>query len=86
MKINDPPMVIQFVRAGEWVVLGCGQDGQRLQLELLTRIGKDGCPWGTARLSWLEVFADWPRLKPHLPFALPKKGKASGEDCQKAQA
>ena len=61
---HRPPNVIRFVRAGDWVVLGCGQDALPLNDEIVRRVQTQGRPTAAAQDYWLSARVDWPRLSP----------------------
>ena len=64
LKKHVAPNLVRFVRAGDWVVLGWGQDRLSLQDETLMRIKKENRPVAAAKDYWLSAWADWPRLAP----------------------
>jgi hypothetical protein len=66
LKKDLPPNLFRFVRAGDWVIIGCGQNELPLSddwIQMGTDIEKEP--------SWLSVNADWPKLEQIFP-ALPK--------------
>jgi hypothetical protein len=62
MKKHVPPDLIRFVRAGDWVVLGCGQDELPLYDEIVRRVLAEKRPASVAENCWLSADLDWPRL------------------------
>ena len=70
-KKHLPPDRVQFVRAGDWVVLGCGQDELPLTEEMVRRITAGQRPDTTDPNAWLSADLDWPRLARLLPAVLP---------------
>jgi hypothetical protein len=62
MKKHVPPDLIRFVRVGDWVVLGCGQDELPLNDEIVRRVLAGKQPAFVAKNNWLSVDLDWPRL------------------------
>jgi hypothetical protein len=76
MKKHLPPDLIRFVRVGDWVVLGCGQDELPLNDEIIRRVLAEKRPAPNAGNDWLSADLDWPRLArwfaPLQKFDLPK--------------
>lgn len=65
LKKHHAPNLIEFARAGQWVVLGAAQDRNELLDQALARIKQGQAPIaisGAEATSWLEVSADLPRL------------------------
>jgi hypothetical protein len=62
LKKDVAPNLFRFVRAGDWVVIGCGQN----ELPLSDKWSKAGAipEHGT---SWLTANLDWPRLAKIIP-------------------
>jgi hypothetical protein len=75
MKKHLPPDLIRFVRVGDWVVLGCGQEELPLNDEIARRVRAEKRPT-LAKKDWLSADLDWPRLArwfaPLQKFDLPK--------------
>jgi hypothetical protein len=75
MKKHLPPDLIRFVRVGDWIVLGCGQDELPLNDEIVRRVRAEKRP-AAAKNDWLSADLDWPRLTrwfaPLQKFDLPK--------------
>ena len=71
LKKHHPPNTIRFSRAGEWVVLGIGQDDLPFQKKLLAAIKKNGRPVAANPSSWLEIAGDFSRLKSWLNLPEP---------------
>ncbi|HTY89333.1 MAG TPA: hypothetical protein VMB80_17930 [Candidatus Acidoferrum sp.] len=67
LKKHVPPNLIGFVRAGDWVVLGCGQDELSLSGEMVKRIQAGQRPAPVETNAWLTADLDWPRLYTWLP-------------------
>jgi hypothetical protein len=62
LKKDLRPNLFRFVRTGDWVVLGCGQDKLPLSDEWIqtgTSLEKEA--------SWLSVDVDWPKLQQFFP-------------------
>jgi hypothetical protein len=62
MKKHVPPDLIRFVRMGNWVVLGCGQEELPLNDEIVRRILFEKRPASIAKNDWLSADLNWPRL------------------------
>jgi hypothetical protein len=65
LKKHQPPNLIRFARAGDWVVIDCGQDelllGNKVREQFLkTRPA-------VAETNWLTADLDWPRLARWFP-------------------
>ncbi len=75
MKKHLPPDLIRFVRVGDWIVMGCGQDELPLNDEIVRRVRAEKRP-AAAKNDWLSADLDWPRLArwfaPLQTFDLPK--------------
>ena len=67
MKNAQAPGLIQFVRAGKWVLIGLGQERLTLLPGLLEQITKTGRPIVLQSNVPLELEADCPRLGDWLP-------------------
>jgi len=67
IKKTDAPTLIQFVRAGKWVLVGLGQEKLTLLPGLLEQITKNGRPIASQPTVPLELEADFPRLGDWLP-------------------
>jgi hypothetical protein len=57
LKKDLPPNLFRFVRAGDWVVIGCGQD----ELPLADEWIQSGMA-SSHEAGWLSVLVDWHRL------------------------
>jgi hypothetical protein len=68
LKKNLPPNLIRFVRAGDWVVFGGGQDKLPLSDDLVRRILADQRPAPVEKGDWLAADLDWPRLARWFPW------------------
>ena len=62
LKKHLPPDLIRFVRAGDSVVFGWGQDELPLNDELVRRVSAEKRPTPIAKNYWLSVDVDWARL------------------------
>jgi len=67
LRRTESPGVIQFLRAGKWVLVGLGTERLTLLPDLLERINKDGRPMAAQPNAALEIEADCPRLVDWLP-------------------
>jgi hypothetical protein len=65
LRKHHDPNVFRFFRAGEWIVLGWGEDELHLQPAVLRRIGQTARPVNAAGTNWLDAWADWPALARH---------------------
>ncbi|HTR43366.1 MAG TPA: hypothetical protein VMH87_17275 [Pseudomonadales bacterium] len=62
LKKDLPPNLFRFVRVGDWVVIGCGQN----ELPLADKWSKGGTiPKGGT--DWLDANVNWPRLAELFP-------------------
>jgi len=68
LKKHRPPNLIRFVRVGDWVVFGWGQDKLPLNDELVRRVLAEKRPAPAEKNNWLTADLDWPRLACWLPF------------------
>jgi len=66
LKKHLPPNLVRFVRAGDWVVFGWGQDKLPLNDELVRRVLAEKRPAPAEKNNWLADL-DWPRLACWLP-------------------
>lgn len=70
LKKDLPPNLLRVVRAGDWLVIGCGQD----ELPLADEWAQGNLPQNNG--SWLSADLDWPLLAQHFPalakFDFPK--------------
>jgi hypothetical protein len=62
LKKDLPPNLVRLVRAGDWVIIGCGQNELPLSDEWI----KTGVP-AENETSWLSMTADWPKLPQFFP-------------------
>src|ERR1035437_9868619 len=78
LKKHHAPNLIRFVRVGDWVVLGAGQDKISLADELIARIKAGGRPCPAEKDNWLSAEWDWAWLSKHLPVGveIPKISRA----------
>jgi hypothetical protein len=76
LKKHLPPNLIRFVRAGDWVVLGVGQDALPVNDELVRHVTAEKRPAPAEKNAWLTADLNWPRLArwfPSInPFDLPE--------------
>lgn len=76
LKKHLPPDLIRFVRAGDWVVFGLGQDALPMNDELVRHVTAEKRPAPVEKNAWLTADLDWPRLArwfPSInPFDLPR--------------
>ena len=66
-KKHEPPNLIRFTRAGDWIVFGGGQDKLPLSDELVRRILAEKRPAPAEKTNWLAADLDWPRLARWFP-------------------
>ena len=64
---HQPPNLIRFVRAGDWVVFGGGQDKLPVNDDLVRRILAEKRPAPVEKNDWLTADLDWPRLARWFP-------------------
>ncbi len=62
LKKHLPPNRFQFVRVGDWIIFGCGQDELPLNDEVSRRIKADKRPAPVEKDAWVSADLDWPRL------------------------
>ena len=62
LKKDLPPNLIRFVRAGDWIVLSCGENELPLSDGIIRRVLAEKRPAPLGKDYWLSVEADWPRL------------------------
>ena len=76
LKKHLPPDLIRFVRAGDWVVFGMGQDALPVNDELVRQVTSEKRPGPVEKNAWLAVDVNWPRLARWFPainpFELPE--------------
>jgi len=65
LRKHHDPNLFQFFRAGNWIVLGWGEDSLQLQPAILKRIRKTTRPVDQDTNNWLDAWVDWPALAPH---------------------
>ena len=71
LRKHDAPNLLGVARVGSWVVVGAGQDALGLFNDFIARLKTGALPFAVDAAVWGEVWADWPQVEPHLPFALP---------------
>lgn len=67
VKTGAKPALVQFVRAGQWVLIGAGEQRLPLLQKLLEAISKTGHPVTSPPNVVLDLEADFPRLGEWLP-------------------
>jgi hypothetical protein len=67
LKKDVPPDLVRFVRVGDWVVLGCGQNQLPLNDAMVRRILARQPPMDAATDDWLSLQVDCRRLAHWLP-------------------
>ena len=77
LKKHLPPNLFRVVQAGEWTVIGLGQNDLPALAATLDQIKKQGRPVAAAKDYWFSAWADWPEVARRwpvaaLPFKLPK--------------
>jgi hypothetical protein len=76
VKKHKDPDTIRFIRAGDWVLFGWGQNDLLLQPSMLDRIKSQGRPVPEAGNYWLDAWLDLAGLTRQHPlpvsFSLPK--------------
>jgi hypothetical protein len=76
LKKHLPPNLVRFVRVGDWVVFGLGEDGLPLNDELVRHVTAEKRPAAAEKSAWLAADVNWPRLArwfPSInPFDLPE--------------
>jgi hypothetical protein len=65
LRKHKDPNIFRFYRAGNWVVLGWGEDKLTLEPAVLKRIRLTTRPVDPATTNWLDAWADWPALAAH---------------------
>jgi hypothetical protein len=65
LKKHEPPNLVRFSRAGDWVVVDCGQDKLTLRNEILSPFEKTRI--AVAETNWLTADLNWPRLAQLFP-------------------
>lgn len=68
VKRAQAPNLLQFARAGQWVVVGLGQEPLSLAPALLQQIARDGRPAALPNATLLDVQADLPALGAWFPW------------------
>jgi len=67
LKKDLPPNLVRFVRAGNWVILSCGENELPLSDGIVRRVLAEKRPAPVERNFWLTVDLDWPRLARWFP-------------------
>ena len=84
LKKHHAPNLIEFVRQGEWVVIGAAQDRNTLLDGMLTRIERDRAPFhGMPTNFWLQADIDLLQTSAfagRLPATFPRISLAMTED------
>jgi hypothetical protein len=65
LRKHENPNVFRFFRAGNWIVLGWGQDRLRLVPALLAQIRATTGPVDADTRNWLDAWIDWAALARH---------------------
>jgi hypothetical protein len=71
LKKHRPPNLIRFVRAGDWVIFGWGQDKLLLNEELAGHVRTEKRPAPAEKNTWLTADLNWPRLARWVPSINP---------------
>jgi hypothetical protein len=71
LKKHLPPNQIRFVRTGDWVVFGLGQDGLPVNDELVRHVTVEKRPAAVEKNIWLSADVNWPRLARWFPAINP---------------
>lgn len=77
LKKHQPPNLFRLVQAGEWTVIGLGQNELPTLAATLDQIKKQGRPVAAEKDYWFSAWVDWPEVARRwpvsaLPFKLPK--------------
>ena len=67
LKRKETPNLLQFVRAGKWVIVGLGQDRLAMLPDLAKQVNRNSHPVAGLQNSVLDIEADWPRLADWFP-------------------
>lgn len=62
LKKDLPPNLTRFARAGDWIVLSCGENELPLSDAIVRRVQAEKRPLPANGNSWLTADLDWPRL------------------------
>lgn len=65
LKKHEDPNLFCFIRAGDWIVIGWGEDTLRLAPAVLKSVRETTRPVAADNVNWLDAWADWPALAPH---------------------
>jgi hypothetical protein len=65
LRKHKDPNLFRFFRAGNWIVIGWGEDKLLLQPAILKRIRQTTRPVDPDTTNWLDAWVDWPELAPH---------------------
>jgi hypothetical protein len=71
LKKHLPPDLIRFVRTGDWVVFGIGQDALPVNDELVRQVTSEKRPGPVEKNTWLAADVNWPRLARWFPAINP---------------
>lgn len=62
LRKHHAPNLLQWVRLGEWTILGAGENEMALADKLKARIKMSGRPCPPATNYWMEAEGDWPDM------------------------
>lgn len=65
LRKHKDPNLFRFFRAGDWIVIGWGNDNLHLEPAVLKSIRETGRPVAADNADWLDAWADWPALATH---------------------
>jgi hypothetical protein len=68
VKRQAAPNLLQFVRAGQWVLVGLGHDQLALLPAMLQQTARSGRPGAALTGAFLDLQADWPALRSWFPI------------------
>jgi len=65
--------LVRFVRSGEWVLVGLGEESFAVLPGFIEKLGKAGRPVPALTNSWFDLETDWPRLGQWFPLVAKHK-------------
>ena len=71
LKKHHDPNLTRFIRVGDWVLFGWGENELHLQPGFLQRIKASKRPAEAAKDTWLDALVDWPAINTNHPITLP---------------